>query len=374
MRQNMSEKVIKIEEAYGELNLEMMKEFTDANGISGNEKAATRVMKKWLMDVADEVSYDNLGSLIVLKKGSGLGPKLMLAGHVDEIGFVVRSIDDKGFIKLAPVGGWWGHVLLSQALTITTREGKEYLGIVGSKPPHGLPPEVRNKVIEVKDMFLDIGVKDKNEVELLGIRPGDMVTPRSDFNVMANPNYLAAKAWDDRIGAIIAAEVLLKLKGVKHEADIVAVGTVQEEVGLRGAKTATYAVKPDIGIALDVTLANDIPGADTGSKMGVGVTLAIQDSSHLGHRGFLNVLTDLSKELNLDVQFDLLLAGGTDSGEMHKAFDGIINVTLSIPSRYIHSHRALIHRKDVVDTITLITEFAKRLNWDLLESIRQTNR
>jgi len=374
VRQNMSEKVIKIEEAYGELNLEMMKEFTDANGISGNEKAATRVMKKWLTDVADEVSYDNLGSLIVLKKGSGLGPKLMLAGHVDEIGFVVRSIDDKGFIKLAPVGGWWGHVLLSQALTITTREGKEYLGIVGSKPPHGLPPEVRNKVIEVKDMFLDIGVKDKNEVELLGIRPGDMVTPRSDFNVMANPNYLAAKAWDDRIGAIIAAEVLLKLKGVKHEADIVAVGTVQEEVGLRGAKTATYAVKPDIGIALDVTLANDIPGADTGSKMGVGVTLAIQDSSHLGHRGFLNVLTDLSKELNLDVQFDLLLAGGTDSGEMHKAFDGIINVTLSIPSRYIHSHRALIHRKDVVDTITLITEFAKRLNWDLLESIRQTNR
>lgn len=370
----MSEKSLKIEEAYGELNLEMMKEFTDANGISGNEKAATRVMKKWLSDVSDEVTYDNLGSLIVTKKGSGLGPKLMVAGHVDEIGFVVRSIDDKGFIKLAPVGGWWGHVLLSQTLTITTREGKEIMGIVGSKPPHGMPADVRSKVIDVKDMFLDIGVKDKNEVELLGIRPGDMVTPRSDFNVMANPNYLAAKAWDDRIGAIIAAEVLLRLKDVKHEADIVAVGTVQEEVGLRGAKTATYAVKPDIGIALDVTLANDIPGAEPGSKMGVGVTLAIQDSSHLGHRGFLNYLSDLSKELNLDVQYDLLLAGGTDSGEMHKAFDGIINVTLSIPSRYIHSHRALIHRKDVVDTITLITEFAKRLNWDVLESIRQSNR
>ncbi len=201
----MSEKSLKIEEAYGELNLEMMKEFTDANGISGNEKAATRVMKKWLSDVSDEVTYDNLGSLIVTKKGSGLGPKLMVAGHVDEIGFVVRSIDDKGFIKLAPVGGWWGHVLLSQALTITTREGKEIMGIVGSKPPHGMPADVRSKVIDVKDMFLDIGVKDKNEVELLGIRPGDMVTPRSDFNVMANPNYLAAKAWDDRIGAIIAA-------------------------------------------------------------------------------------------------------------------------------------------------------------------------
>ena len=146
----MSEKSLKIEEAYGELNLEMMKEFTDANGISGNEKAATRVMKKWLSDVSDEVTYDNLGSLIVTKKGSGLGPKLMVAGHVDEIGFVVRSIDDKGFIKLAPVGGWWGHVLLSQALTITTREGKEIMGIVGSKPPHGMPADVRSKVIDVK--------------------------------------------------------------------------------------------------------------------------------------------------------------------------------------------------------------------------------
>ena len=100
----------------------------------------------------------------------------------------------------------------------------------------------------------------------------------------------------------------------------------------------------------------------------------VDNSSHLGHRGFLNYLSDLSKELNLDVQYDLLLAGGTDSGEMHKAFDGIINVTMSIPSRYIHSHRALIHRKDVVDTITLITEFAKRLNWDILENIRQSNR
>ena len=370
----MSEKSLKIEEAYGELNLEMMKEFTDANGISGNEKAATRVMKKWLSDVADEVSYDNLGSLIVTKKGTGLGPKLMVAGHVDEIGFVVRSIDEKGFIRLAPVGGWWGHVLLSQALTITTREGKEIMGIVGSKPPHGLAPEVRSKVIEVKDMFLDIGVKDKNEVELLGIRPGDMVTPRSDFNVMANPNYLAAKAWDDRIGAIIASEVLLRLKNETHSADVYAVGTVQEEVGLRGAKTATYAVKPDIGIALDVTLANDIPGAEPGSKMGVGVTIAIQDGSHLGHRGFINYLSDLSKELNLDVQYDLLLAGGTDSGEMHKAFDGIINVTLSIPSRYIHSHRALIHRKDVVDTINLIVEFAKRLDRNVLESLRVSNR
>lgn len=193
----MSEKVVEIEKAYGELNLELMQEFTDANGISGNEKAATRVMKKWLEGVADEFSYDNLGSLIALKKGSGDGVKLMLAGHIDEIGFVVRHIDDKGFLKIAPVGGWWGHVLLSQALTITTRDGREYMGIVGSKPPHGMPADVRNKVIDVKDMFVDLGVKDKAEVELLGIRPGIWLHP-----VLISMSWPIRTIWQLKLGMI----------------------------------------------------------------------------------------------------------------------------------------------------------------------------
>lgn len=367
-------KATQIEKAYGNLNLKMMEEFTSAQGISGCEKEATRVMKSYVEKAADEVTYDNLGSLIALQKGSGKGPKVMLAGHIDEIGFVVRSIDDKGFIRIAPVGGWWGHVLLSQPVIITTRAGAKITGIIGSRPPHGLPAEVRSKVMEVKDLFVDCGVKDKNEIDLLGIKPGDMITPKSDFMVMANPNFLAAKAWDNRVGALLATEVLLNLKGQKHEADLYAVGTVQEEVGLRGAKTATYAIKPDLAIALDVTLANDIPQAEMGSKMGVGITLGIQDSSVLGHRGLLAYLEDLAKELKLDVQHDLLLAGGTDSGEIHKSFDGVINVTLSIPSRYIHSHRALIHRKDYADTLTLLTEFCKRVNWDLIESLKRANR
>lgn len=368
------EKATQIELAYGQLDLKMMEEFTSADGISGCEKEATRVMKSYVEKAADDIRYDNLGSLIALKKGSGNGPKVMLAGHIDEIGFVVRSIEDKGFVRLAPIGGWWGHVLLSQPVIITTRSGQKITGLIGSRPPHGLPLDVRNKVIEVKDLFVDLGVKDKNEVELLGIKPGDMVTPKSDFMVMSNPNYLAAKAWDNRVGALLATETLLKLQGVSHVADIYAVGTAQEEVGLRGAKTAAYAVKPDLAIALDVTLGNDIPQAEPGSKLGVGITLGIQDSSVLGHRGLIDYLETLAKELKLDVQHDLLLAGGTDSGELHKAFDGVINVTLSIPSRYIHSHRALIHRKDYVDTLTLLVEFCKRVDWPLIEALRAANR
>jgi len=367
-------KATSIELAYGTVDLKMMEAFTSADGISGCEKEASRVMRTYVEPVSDSITYDNLGSLIALQKGKGDGPRVMLAGHIDEIGFVVRMIEDKGFLRLAPIGGWWGHVLLSHPVIITTREGKKYTGIIGSRPPHGLPAEVRSKVMEVKDLFVDLGVKDKNEVDLLGIKPGDMVTPKSDFMVMNNPNFLAAKAWDNRVGALIATEVLMNLRNKPHVADLYAVGTAQEEVGLRGAKTAAYVVKPDIAIALDVTLGNDIPQAEPGSKLGVGITLGIQDSSVLGHRGLLNLMESIANELKLDVQYDLLLAGGTDSGEMHKAYEGVINMTISIPSRYIHSHRALIHRKDYVDTVTLLTEFCMRVDWPMVESLRTYNR
>jgi putative aminopeptidase FrvX len=367
-------KASKIEKAYGKVDLKMMREFTDADGISGCEKEATRVMKKWISPYADEITYDTLGSLIALQKGTGNGPKVMLAGHIDEIGFVVRQIDEKGFIKIAPIGGWWGHVLLAQPVWITTREGKKYVGIVGAPAPHGLSPEARVKVREVKDMFVDIGAKDKNEVELAGIRPGDMVTPKSDFTVMANPNYLLAKAWDDRVGALIVTEVLMNLRNTPHPADIYGVGTVQEEVGLRGAKTATYAVKPDLALAIDVTIAEDIPSSDSRIKMGVGVTFEVLDAAHLGHRGLLHHLDALAKELKIEVQYESLLAGGTDSGEIHKSFDGIINLTVSIPSRYLHTHRAMIHRKDYCDTVTVLTEFCRRIDWNLIEELRTSNR
>ena len=367
-------KAKRIEKAYGKVDLKMMREFTDADGISGCEKEATRVMKKWIAPFADEITYDTLGSLIALQKGTGVGPKIMLAGHIDEIGFVVRNIDEKGFIRIAAIGGWWGHVLLSQPVIITTREGKKITGIIGAPAPHTLSLEVRNKVKEVKDMFVDIGARDKNEVELTGIKIGDMVTPKSDFTVMANPNYLLAKAWDDRVGALIATEILMNLKNTPHAADLYAVGTVQEEVGLRGAKTATFAVKPDLGIAIDVTIAEDIPGGESRIKMGVGVTLGVLDASHLGHRGLLHHLDALAKELKIDVQYESLLGGGTDSGEIHKSFEGIVNLTLSIPSRYIHSHRAMIHRKDYCDTVTLLSEFCRRADWKLIEELKATNR
>ena len=363
-----------MEQIYGNCDLKMMEDFCQADGPSGAEKAATRVMKSYLEGYADEIDYDVLGSLIGVKKGVGNGPKLMLAGHIDEIGFIVSKIEDDGFIRIAPLGGWWGHVVLSCKFIITTGEGKKIRGVVGSKAPHGMKADVREKVVEIKEMFIDIGVKNKAEVVELGIKQGDFITPDSTFDVMGNPNYLMAKAWDDRVGALIATDVVRNLKGVAHPCDVYAVGTVQEEVGLRGAKTAAYKIDPDVGIALDVTLATDAPGESGDCKCGVGLTISIMDSSVLGHRGLIDYLGKLAEELKIDVQYDALLAGGTDSGEIHKTKAGIVNVTISIPARYIHSNQGIIHRKDYCDTVTLLTEFAKRLDADLLKELTESNR
>lgn len=365
----MSKEKFAMEKAYGDVNLDMLKEFTLTDGISGHEKDVAAVYKKWVEDSVDEISYDQLGSIIAHKKGALKGPKIMLAGHIDEIGFLIKNIDENGYLRLHPVGGWWPHVLLSQAMTIRTRKGDEFVGVVGSKAPHGMKPAVRNKVMDLADLFVDIGVNSKEEVLSLGIQIGDTMTPKADFHVMANPNFLMSKAWDDRIGAAIVANVMRNLKNQETQAHVYGVGTVQEEVGLRGAKTAAQLINPDLAIALDVTIATDTPKEDNRIKLGVGVTLEVMDGSYIGHKGLLYYLEDLTKELNLESQFELLSAGGTDSGEIHKVHDGVITLTLSIPARYIHSHLGIIHRKDFADTVSVLTEFCKRVDDKVLAEL-----
>lgn len=367
-------KKVELEKAYGNVDLDMLKEFTLTDGISGHEKNIAEVYKKWVEKSVDEITYDQLGSVIALKKGSEKGPKIMLAGHIDEIGFLIKNIDDNGYLRLHPVGGWWPHVLLSQALTIRTRQGDEYIGVVGSRAPHGMKPEDRNKVMDMADLFVDIGVDSKEDVQALGIQIGDSMTPKSEFHVLANPNYLLSKAWDDRIGAAIVAAVMRNLKDEKTQANVYGVGTVQEEVGLRGAKTAAQLINPDIAVALDVTIATDTPKEDQRIKLGVGVTLEVMDGSYIGHKGLLYYLQDLAEELEINQQFEVLSAGGTDSGEIHKVHDGVITLTISIPARYIHSHRGIIHRKDFADTVSVLTEFCKRADQKVLEDLTNYKR
>ncbi len=194
--------------------LTMLKDLTDAKGIPGNERAVRDVMKKYIAPYADEITYDGLGSLIAKKVGKEDGPKIMISGHLDEVGFMITQIDDKGFLRFQTVGGWWGQVMLAQRVTIVTKKG-EITGIIGSKPPHILTAEARKKPIEIKEMFIDIGASSREEAEGWGVRPGDMVVPYFEFTVMNNEKMLLAKAWDNRIGCAIAIDVLKQLQGVR---------------------------------------------------------------------------------------------------------------------------------------------------------------
>lgn len=348
--------------------LKLIKEITEVDGISGHERNASRVMKKYLEGNVDEITYDNIGSIIGKKVGTD-DVKIMIAGHIDEIGFMVSKIDDKGYISMHPIGGWWGHVVLGQRFHVINREGKKFVGVVGSPAPHGMSPEERVKVKEVKSMFLDLGVANKEEVEALGIRVGDPIIPISEFTVMNNENYWLGKAFDDRLGAAIAIETVRNLKGIKHPNTVYAVGTVQEEVGLRGAKTAAYAVKPDLAIAIDVTVATDYPTGKNECKLGDGVAISYADSSVIGHKAFIELLEEIAKEEKIPYCFDMMVGGGTDSGEIHKSFEGVVTVTLSLPTRYIHAHNGIVHAGDYDATVRLITALCKRFDRNMLNQL-----
>ena len=350
--------------------LEFLKELTDVNGIPGNEGQVRQVFKKYVADSADAITQDKLGSVIAKKTGLADGPKIAIAGHLDEVGFIVHFIDDNGFIKFKPVGGWWSQVLLSQQMTITTGSGKTIHGMIGSTPPHVLTADQRSKVAELDAMFIDIGVDNKEDAEALGIKPGDMITPYMEFKELANPKYLLAKAWDNRFGCALAIEVMNNLKSESHPNEYYGIATVQEEVGCRGAATVANMINPDIVIAADVVLDGSIPGADQiKTKMGKGPCIMLMDGGTIGHRALREYVTALAEELEIPVQFDVLMGGGTDAATMHRAHDGAPAMSLGIPSRYIHSNGSIIHRDDYDNVVKLMTEFVKRFDAKALESV-----
>lgn len=289
--------------------LTMLKELTDARAIAGNEKESRDVMKKYIEPFANSIETDGLGSLIAKKVGDDKGPKIMVAGHLDEVGFMVTQIDDKGFIKFQTVGGWWSQVMLAQRVQIVTSKGETIIGVIGSKPPHILPPEQRNKAVDVKQMFIDVGATSKEEVSSWGIRPGDMITPYFEFTVMKNDKFLLAKAWDNRIGCAIAIEVLKGLENEQHPNIVYGCGVVQEEVGLRGSKTATHQIQPDIGFAVDVGIAGDTPGispSEAASKMGNGPQIIIYDASMVSHKGLRDLVVQTAEEAGIPFQLSLI--------------------------------------------------------------------
>lgn len=351
--------------------LNWLKEITDVAGPSGFEGRVKELLHNRLAGTA-EVSTDRLGSIIFKQTGTAGGPRIMLAGHMDEIGFMVKTITKEGYLKFTCLGGWWEQVMLGQRVTVLAAKG-DIPGVIGSKPPHILSPEERKKMVEKKEMYIDIGAADEKEArEVFGVRPGDAVVPYSEFTVMANAKLLMAKAWDDRVGCAVFADVLEQLKGAEHPNEVYGVGTVQEEVGLRGAKTSAAVINPDVAFAVDVCIAGDTPGVQedqAASKLGKGVAVAVFDGSMVPHRALRDFVIATAEEEKIPFQLDFIEGGGTDAGRIHLHAQGVPSLFIGIPSRYIHSHNSVIHRDDYEAAVRLMVAVIRRLDRPAFEGL-----
>ena len=348
--------------------MNILKDLSMLNGIPGNERQVRDYMTEKMKNLGN-VSYDNLGSIIAEKVGNPDGPKIMVAGHMDEVGFMVTTITEEGYVKFTPAGGWWSQVMLAQQMTITTNAGKEIRAVIGAKAPHILTPEEKKKPVEMDKMYLDLGVENKEEASKLGIKPGDMITPYIEYQELSNKKYLLGKAWDNRIGCAAAIEVLENIQNKKHENIYYGVGTVQEEVGLRGAKTSAYKIEPDIGIALDTTIAYDFPGGSKNTVLGKGVGIMFKDSSMVGHKGLRDYVVSLCESEKIPYQLTYLERGGTDGGSIHMTANGAPSIALCLPVRYLHSHTSIVHKDDYDAMIKLVTVLVEKLDRDTVNKI-----
>ncbi len=348
----------------------LLRELTEAPGISGYEQEVRQVIRKHLQGIT-AIEQDRLGSIVCRKNGVAEKPKIMLAGHMDEVGFIVKLVTDEGFIKFSPLGGWWGHVMLAQRVAIKTRKG-DVVGLIGSKPPHILSDEERKKVQEPKDMYLDVGATSSAEVKELGVSPGDPIIPICPFTVLGTGKTYMAKALDDRVGCALFIEVIKGLSREKHPNTVYGVGTVQEEVGLRGARTSCWVVEPDVGLTMEVGVAGDVPDVkkeDAQGKLGKGPVIVIRDGSMVPNLRLRDLFVETAEKLKIPYQFDMMERGGTDSGAIHLHRQGVPNLVIAVPTRHIHSHAGIMCREDFDLAVRLVTAAIKKLDRSTVERL-----
>lgn len=341
----------------------LLKELTEASGVSGYEGEIRNVIRRYFEPLG-KLSQDKIGSLICRKSGDSEEPKVMLAGHMDEIGFIVKHITKEGFIKFTPLGGWWGHVLLAQRMLVKTHKG-DVVGVIGAKPPHMLLEEDRKKLVDKKDMYIDIGATSQQEVEEAGVRVGDPIVPISQFTVLANSKTYLAKAFDDRLGCALAIAAMRSLIDKSHPNTLFGVATVQEEVGTRGAITSVDLINPDVAIILEVGIAGDVPGInpeESAIKLGGGPTLLIYDALMIPNLKLRDLVIDTAKKHNIPLQIFAMEGGATDGGPIHLHKSGVPTVVLAVPTRHIHSHNAILHRDDFDRTVDLLTKVIQMLD------------
>ena len=345
------------------VDIKLLKNICETPGAPGFENEVRNLVLKEIENCVDDINIDNMGNVIALKKGKDDTKSVMIAAHMDEIGFIVTHINDKGFLKFHPLGGFDPKTLTSQRVIVHGK--KNLVGVMGSKPIHVMTTEEKNRVPKIQDYYIDLGLE-KSEVDKI-VKVGDPVTRERGLIEMGD--CINCKSLDNRISVFVLIEALKKIK--TPDFNTYAVFTVQEEVGIRGAQVATQKIKPDFGFGLDTTIAYDVPGAAEHEKitsLGKGVAIKIMDASAICDTRMVQFIRKTANAHNIQWQNEILTAGGTDTASIQRMTPGgSIAGAFSIPTRHIHQVIEMVHKKDVQNCIDLLTyclEELKDFDWN----------
>lgn len=348
----------------------LLKALSEAPGPSGFEEPVRAIMVPRMKALADDLRYDGLGSVIA-RQGSS-GPRIMLDAHMDELGGMVRRVTPDGFLSMQMLGGWLDQAIAGQRWIILGSKGPVH-AVTSIRDIHLVPAEERGQLIRRDAVFLDLGAHDAAGVAALGVSPGDPVVPDSPFLELNGTGAYAGKAWDDRVGCAVLLLAMEKLKASGHPNQVFFTATVQEEIGLRGARASTAIVKPDIGIAIEGGVTGDSGGArpeDSQAKLGAGPGLFLFDTSALPSRKLSALVRSVAKEAGIPLQLDLVNGYGDDSAEMQTVGGGAPTINLVVPARYTHVHTGIITRRDFDQTVDLVVALIRKLDAATVAKLR----
>ncbi len=350
------------------------KQLSESFGPSGFEREPLGLLKDFV-SFADEIEMDKLGSLLYTLKGDAETPRIAIPGHIDEIGFIATGFTE-AYVQFVNLGGWFDQTLLGQRVQIRTSKG-DILGVIAAKPPHLITQEERKKVVMMKDMFIDVGCKTKDEAQKLGIKIGDPILPVSECTFLHNDTIAMGKAFDDRVGVCVAAYACKKLKEAKitHPNTLIGAATTMEEVGARGARTMAHVSNPDVAIICETSISGaDVPGSKAGpapSRMGDGVAIYTYDRSMIPNPKLKDFVIQTAEEAKIQYQLSITATGGTDGGSIHLSRRGVPSIVLGVPTRHIHSANSIFAISDFEAAIKLVIELIKHLDSTLVKSFTE---
>jgi putative aminopeptidase FrvX len=348
----------------------LLQRLADAPGPPGFEEPVRKIMLEAMKPYVGSIKYDGLGSVIATQGTTG--PRIMVDAHMDELGGVIRRITPRGLLTMQMLGGWLDQALVDQRWIIIGSKGPVH-AVTGIRDAHVVPAEERTRVYPRDSLFLDVGALTEAEVHAMGVEPGDPVVPDAPFTILNGTGNYLGKGWDDRAGCAVVIEVMKRLAALPHANQIVYALTTQEEVGLRGAHTASEMVKADIGIALEAGVTGDVFGGrpeESQEKLGSGPGLFIYNNSQLPNRKFTQLVKDTAAASKLPLQFDLVTGYGDDSAEIQKSNGGVPTVCLLVPVRYTHAHNGIMNRRDFDQTVDLLVALLQKLDAAAVQKIR----